>query len=491
MRLYLEFAPGHGPVQRRHLTYAFRLFCAVYGHEPVLDPAQAHTAAACLSYRVPDNPLGAPRTVYLSDLYRGRPLHIAAPPPTRFRTADGESTALIYAPDGGATPDWLAEIFEWVSCADEYSVRARDAIGRIPFRASYVGRHGLQPSIPYAAVAMRCLQQALCNLHAGITAEPVCPAASVRHYVVNTHDVDFLPRGRLSRVKRLAKNALISLFLEGSTRLAVDQFAKAIAVLANPLPADQIPALAVGEKAQSAGASYFFIASHGHRRDANYSLGQPHVMRLLRELSDAGMEIGIHGSYTSLDGPGRLRREFAILREFGFQAAGGRQHWLRFTLDRLIRELECAGASYDASLGWNDQVGFRAGACFAFPPYDFEHQRAADFLELPLVMMDQTLHQTGKDADSRYQAAAEVLALSRRYGWGGISVLWHPTGFGGDQIATDVGRIFWDLLDQRATWNDTWTSGASFVAAARERYRCVGLLGETALQDTQPISAVA
>ncbi len=493
MRLFLDFIPEQDSLQRRRLSYAFRLFCAVYGHEPVLDRAQANAAAAWLSYRTPEKTVAGPRTVHLSNLYKPRSPRVSAPAPTRIQTENGETTALIYAPVPGATPDWLGEIFEWVSCADEYSVRERDAVGRVPFRMSYAGRHGLPTGLPYAGIAMRCLQQALWELDLGMTREPVCPVDSIRHFVVNTHDVDFLPLGRVSVGKRLAKNALISLLLQKSFRSALKQARKALAAAVNPLdPTDQIPALAAGEAARSAGASYFFIAARGHRRDANYTLDHPSVLRLLHDLSDTGMEVGVHGSYTSLDEPGRLRREFAVLRGLGFPLAGGRQHWLRFTLDRLIREVEGAGGGYDTSLGWSDQVGFRAGACFAFPPYDFDHERPANFLEIPLVVMDQTLQQSGKNEGERYDSAAQMLAMSRRYGWGGISVLWHPTGFGGDQLSADVGRIFWALLDNRLNWNDTWISGADFAAAIRERYCQAGLLRpQPSAQDQEPLPAVA
>jgi hypothetical protein len=195
----------------------------------------------------------------------------------------------------------------------------------------------------------------------------------------------------------------------------------------------------------------------------------------LHELIAKGMEVGVHGSYSSLDQHDRLRHEFLHCRALGFDPKGGRQHWLRFTLDRLIREVERAGAIYDASLGWGDQAGFRAGACFAFPPYDFEQERPATFLEIPLVIMDKALHVKGKGEETLYETAAKLLAASRRYGWGGISLLWHPTAFGGCQLSPEIGRVFWKLLDSQEAANDTWTSAADFVSAIRERYSRVGL----------------
>ncbi len=475
MRLFLEFVPEQPAVHRQRLTYAFRLFCAIYDHEALVDPIQAHTADVWLTYRH-DMARAAGRTLSLSNLYTPRSPQFPAPSPTRFQL-DDEHTVLFYAPEYGTRPDWLAEIFEWVSCADEYSVTARDSVGRIPFSKSYVGRHGLNVRQPYAAVGMHMLQRALCELVPSCGQQPVCPVGLCRHFVVNTHDVDFFPLDRFSSVKRLTKNAVASLLLAKSPQLAFSQVGHALdAVITAHNALDQMPALLSGESKRSAGASFFFLTSNRHRRDANYKLEHPQIVQLVRDLVGRGMEVGVHGSYTSLDEPDQLRREFIRLRNVGFYPAGGRQHWLRFTIDRLIPALERAGAVYDASLGWSNQIGFRAGACFAFPPYDFEHERAATFVEFPLVLMDQALQERERDEESRYAAAAELLATSRRYGWGGISVLWHPTAFGGGQLSPDIGRVFWKLLDCREKWNEAWTSGAAFASTIHERYCRVGLL---------------
>src|SRR5207244_7426773 len=135
----------------------------------------------------------------LSRLYQPRSLQEPAPPPKKFER-DGESTVLFYAPLPGQEPDWLGEIFEWVSSADEYSVRARDSVGRVAFAETYLGRHKLDERRPYAAVAMRFLQRALCKLAPGAAAEPRSPVESAGHFVIPTHDVDYFPVGRLTSV---------------------------------------------------------------------------------------------------------------------------------------------------------------------------------------------------------------------------------------------------------------------------------------------------
>src|SRR5207245_2018664 len=111
MRLFLEFVPEQAAVHRQRLTYAFRLFCAIYDHEAIVDPIQAHTADAWLTYRL-DMARPAKRAVSLSNLYTSRSPRVPAPPPAHFRLED-ERTVLFYPPEYGGKLDWLAEIFEW------------------------------------------------------------------------------------------------------------------------------------------------------------------------------------------------------------------------------------------------------------------------------------------------------------------------------------------------------------------------------------------
>ena len=475
MRIFLQFTPEQTSVHRSRIRYAFSLFCAIYGHQPIFDDEHAGSADAWISYSLVNTRSEFIPIVKLADLYSPRSPALPAPPPTSFES-DGERTALFYRPKEGAHPDWLGEIFEWVSCADEYSIKRCDSIGRIAFADSYVSRHKLNVRLPYAAIAMRFLQRALARTAPACPAEPSPPVPSVRHFLISTHDVDYLPVSYWQSLRRLAKNVGMSLLLYRAPALALDQARKALLMmLGGQNPLDQVPGVVRGESQRLVKASYFFLARHRHPRDGNYRIDQPAVVELMRSLEKQGMEIGVHGSYTSLDEPQALVSECGRLRELGFQPQGGRQHWLRFMLDRLIKACEQASLLYDSSLGWSECVGFRGGACFAFPPYNFTEERAATFLEIPLAVMDVSLLKWGESAEW-YDQVAEVLSLSRRYGWGGISVLWHPYAFGGGQLPPGLGEVFWRLMDHREEWKDTWVSASEFIRSARQRYIDVRLL---------------
>ncbi len=470
MRIGIEFTAEQESVHRARLDYAFRLFCAVYGHEPVSAARQNESADVSISYAGGLAKPGSPR-VALSNLYRPRAPRDPAPAPHRTEI-DSETSVLLYPPEPGRTPDWLGEIFEWVSCADEYSVQTRDPVGRIPFADSYLGRHGLDPKIPYASAAMRRLERLVLS-----AARLPGFSRAQSQLIVNTHDVDYLPGGYFSNLKRLAKNAAISLIHHRRPGLAAGQTLQALSMMVggwNPL--DQLPALLAGEKQRNVGATYFFLLRSLHARDGNYGIESPGTVDVLKKFSASGMEIAVHGSYTSSETEQGIASEFAALREAGFAPAGNRQHWLRFTLDRLIPALEQAGVGYDSSLGWSDRIGFRAGASFPFPPYNFEEERPAHFLEIPLAVMDQSLRNLVGGKDAWYDEITKLFAISREYPGSAIVVLWHPTAFGGGQLPREVGDTFWRLVESKADSGDEWVSGRDCLSSIRPRYEAAGLL---------------
>jgi hypothetical protein len=467
MRIALEFVPGQSTNHRARLEYAFRLFCAMYRHQPQI--GSGSSAAVTLTY----GNSSLAKAVRLTNGYMPRLHNQPAPPPHCYTRGD-QTTVLFYGVQPDIEPDWLGEIFEWVSCADEYSVTRRDKVGRIPFSASYTGRHQLDPKRPYAAIAMYLLQSAIKKMFPDISARPACPLESAQHLIINTHDVDFLPDGRLQSVHRLTKNAVISLLVNRTPDAAVEQLKAAIGVaLGGGDPLDQVVPLADREHRKRVSSSFYFLCDRRHRRDGNYRIDDPATQALMHVI-ERHAEVGIHGTYASLDNPQGLTREFETLRGLGFRPLGSRQHWLRFTIPLLIKSVEAAGSTYDTSLGWPHVAGFRAAACFAYPPYDFERERPASFLELPLVLMDQTM--AASDSAAGLSSARELLAASRQYGWGGVSVLWHPTAFGGGQFPAHVGDTFWRLMDEGLEQNDTWTSAAEFVGRVWQRYHDAGLL---------------
>src|SRR5207302_10220512 len=100
-------------------------------------------------------------------------------------------------------------------------------------------------------------------------------------------------------------------------------------------------------------------------------------------------------------------------------------------------------------------VGFRHGASFACRPYTVDREEPYGFLVIPLVIMDSAL--AGRSADQADKLTATVLQESRRWGWGGIALLWHSP-IEPLNVPGEINQIFWRLMKTRAQHRECWMS---------------------------------
>ena len=198
------------------------------------------------------------------------------------------------------------------------------------------------------------------------------------------------------------------------------------------------------EQAGGAASTFFVLGAHRDRHDGPapdvYRRLRP---RLLETLVEAGADIAVHGSYLAARDASLLAEEKRELEALAGRPLGGqRYHFLRVDPHRNLAPLVELGFRYDATLGFADRLGFRAGIAHPFRPWDAARDRPLDLVEIPLAAMDVTL------AEERYLGLSLVEAerrLEALLDWaaengGGFSVLWHPDRF---DRATSSG---WDRL---------------------------------------------
>jgi hypothetical protein len=473
-RLKLRFGKSVERVVRGRISYAFKLFCAVYGYGFTKD-------GDCVSLCYAAEPNGS-REVALTAGYVARSPKAPAPAPRKVTRGGNhfldpalEACFPCFHEAHGGSPDWLGEIFEWVSGAHEYSIQETDSEGRVPFASTLHGRYGLDPTIPYALVAMRGLNEDLrAKLGNSWPSRPFSPWPMPHSWgVAATHDCDFLPVSKTSLLLRFCKNAAISAFRCRDWRLTSRILGRGVgALLGGPSLGNCLRRMIAREQQTGIRSSYNVICRRSHPRDANYSLDNPTVTRVLNELIRQGAEIAVHGSYTSLDAPGRLKEEYERLAEKGISSVGGCQHWLKYHGSLLFEELSRIGAWYDTTAGYSGQVGFRHGAAFPYPPYDFKAEAPFSFLELPLAIMDSSLYDMDKTGRSWSTACQRVLSASKQYGWGGFSILWHDTVFSGAHLPMQLADLYWQLKKPE----DAWMRGRDIADKVWPRYAQAGLL---------------
>jgi hypothetical protein len=468
--LSLTFADGIAEVARHRLRYSLRVFAAIFDYG-VAEDARSGTTRCFYgdANAAPDGYFHIPAR-YSAVSRRGQEL-------LKWQYA-GEDFHLFYGLDPIARrPDWLGEIFEWLSCSHERDSVGRDSLGRIPYSSSIFGERNLSPRKPFAAMLMACLENELRGA-AGVQALPKAPSPlpGVEHMVICSHDIDFHYTNRRTALVRLTKNLGIACRPYRSWSFAVSNSRMILDLLSGKRVGDYLPALYSQGVRANFQSTLFAVPRHLHRRDPNYEIAE--IVPRLREGQASGFSVGLHASYNSIvEGKTLVPETAALQRAFGRKAVGNRQHWLRFdSHENLYQAVDRAKIAFDSSLGFANKVGFRNGASFAFPPYNFQEEKPYQFLEIPLAIMDGSLEATARDSKEKPQAVAdEVLAASRRWSWGGISVLWHNP-IEPISVPKEINQVFWDCVKDQEHFCERWMSADEFLRTSLGRYQAAGLL---------------
>src|SRR3984957_20968903 len=129
---------------------------------------------------------------------------------------------------------------------------------------------------------------------------------------------------------------------------------------------------------------------------------------------------------------------------------GGRQHYLRWSPHSWI-DWENCGLAYDSSVGYAEQIGFKAGTCVPYRPWLFPLNRQADLIEIPLLVMDRTLLEYM--TLTKRQATQSIHTVVERCGMvGGVfTILWHNDAFLKTHFQKKITSLCWGRLAGRDT----------------------------------------
>jgi hypothetical protein len=161
----------------------------------------------------------------------------------------------------------------------------------------------------------------------------------------------------------------------------------------------------------------------------------------------ADQDVGLHGSPESAFEAQILKKEMDCLTSLGFRISGYRSHYLHFDYQKSFAILEDSGILYDSTLGYWENIGFRAGISFPFYPFNIAQNRPFRVLEIPLIVMDTTLL-SGKAMNLSPRSAGlalrRLINIAARY-QSHLSLLWHNTTF--DPIDYPLwGKVYWKTL---------------------------------------------
>ena len=192
---------------------------------------------------------------------------------------------------------------------------------------------------------------------------------------------------------------------------------------------------------QAAGnkVAFNFIVNHSDpRMDGCYSIDEPAIRRLVRQIHQRGHEIGLHPSFNTFRNAATTIREADQLREVMKAEGvdqdwiGGRQHYLRWENPITARNWEAAGMAYDSTLGYAEHPGFRCGICYEYPLYDVLERKRLNLRERPLVVMEcsvmSELYMNFGNSDASLHMMIKLKDICRAF-HGDFTLLWHNSSF--------------------------------------------------------------
>jgi hypothetical protein len=145
-------------------------------------------------------------------------------------------------------------------------------------------------------------------------------------------------------------------------------------------------------------------------------------------VTHAGHEVGLHGSFATVDDPDCLAAQRRALSRLADRPiAGVRQHFLRMHPGPTQHAMVAAGFGYDATWGFADRNGFRLGVADVVPAWDAAREAVLPLDLVPLIWMDRALSKYGGIEDAqRWTEDGLELARECRAVEGAWVGLWHP-----------------------------------------------------------------
>jgi hypothetical protein len=326
---------------------------------------------------------------------------------------------------GADTLDTIAEI---ASARSEQQSVKTDRFGRVPSSENALVAQALDRTPILDRVAERIRDSAIAAAgHRPMRLLPPWPGAATWAAAL-THDLDVVAWWPLFAGLR---------WLELVRGRHLTSVAGAIAAairgaFGNPV-LDAIRAVLAIEQTHDVRSTWFVLSgipnfSTFRRGDVTYRLDDPRTASILRLLLSVEAEIGLHGSFATLDdaatfGLERARAAAVTSRPI----VGVRQHFLRMRSPGTQRAMVTAGFRYDATFGFPDRNGFRLGTANPIRAWDALANQPLDLELVPLVWMDRAMSKYGGIQDpARWVDEALQLAATVRAVQGMWVGLWHP-----------------------------------------------------------------
>ena len=380
------------------------------------------------------------------------PVPLSPPPPVRLPFWGGDTPTLSFERIGKGlrcilSADLFGNLFLHLSRMEELGCHGRDRFGRFRSSAGLLAKADLldTPVVDgYLDLLIRIVTEC-CRRTEAVSVRTAFWPAGERFAAFLSHDVDRVVKWTPKRVGYEMGRALRhGLWIgAGEQQRRFRRMCRSMVRRENPYW--NFDLLMDLEGRAGVRSSFYLGVGDEARGDPSDCTSDERVRRVAGDLREGGWEIGLHGSHGSYNKPDLMRQERKRFEEaLGCAPSGIRQHFLRLDIPETFRVHADLGFEYDATLGYSDREGFRAGTSLPFSPFDLERNHELELLEIPLSLMDRTLEQRGYDERQAARVIQTYLDSAGRHG-GLFSLLVHQSALD-EQDHPYTGRLYRSVL---------------------------------------------
>lgn len=170
---------------------------------------------------------------------------------------------------------------------------------------------------------------------------------------------------------------------------------------------------------------YFFLLSDFGQYDKNVPHTSKQLRGLIRRLSDK-FPVGIHPGVASNSSVEILKKEKQRLEEITEKKCNdGRQHYLMLFSPKTYQSYMEVGITDDYTMGYADEVGFRAGTSCPFKWFDLVKNEKTELTIHPFAAMDTTMKNYLSLTEDEAITVSKSLMKEVRETGGHFISLWH------------------------------------------------------------------
>lgn len=192
----------------------------------------------------------------------------------------------------------------------------------------------------------------------------------------------------------------------------------------------------------------FILIGEKGKYDNKVKIGNQNWRKLIKDLSHQ-FKLGLHPSFYSNSSINILKNEKHTLDEImGQVTTRSRQHFLLMDFPSTFENLITIGVKNDYSMGYADQIGFRAGTSSSFNFYNLEKEDEADLRITPFCVMDRSLKDYMKmNPEESFMQMTDLMDKIEKYGGEFVSI-WHNESFSGKGEWKDWDHLYIRMIKE-------------------------------------------